>query len=1053
MIKNQLLLASLLVAASAFAAEPKLSFAEPSISPDRSEIAFVSGGDIWTVPAAGGEARLLISHPAQESRPIYSPDGKRLAFVSRRTGNGDIYILTFATGELKRLTFDDASEQLDGWSHDGKWIYYSSSSQDISGMNDIFRIPANGGTAMPVSADRYATEFFSAPSPDGATLAISARGTASGQWWRKGHSHLDEAEIWLVRGKEYQKFAGGENVPGGEKTMWPMWAADGRGIYYMSDRGGAENIWFRAIGGGPAKQITQFKDGRVLWPTISYDGKEIVFERNFEIWKVSTPSGTPVPVKITRRGQPAGPATEHTVFSNQFRDLALSPDGKKVAFVAHGDVFAASAKGDNAGGEATRVTNTPGLEQEIAWAPDSKRIVYGSDRDGVWHLYRYDFSKSAETRLTNTALSDYIPQFSPDGKKISFVRDGHELIVYDVESKQEKVLAKGILDQPPFESMDSVAWSPDSRWIAYTSETSKNFTNAWVVAAEGGEPHQVTFLANSSLGSLAWSTDGKFLIAATSQRTEPVEIVRVDLTPRDPKFREDQFRELFNTPPPAEKKPDDATKTPPKPVEIQFDGLRRRMTLLPLGLNAFSARLSPDGKMLLFVGSTAGQTNLYTYSLDELSREPATVRQLTSSAGGKSAAQFSPDSKDVFFLEQGRIQTITVENRQQKPLAVTAAVDVNFETEKMEVFREAWSAINQSFFDPKFNGVDWNAMRAKYEPHVAGSATPDETRRIISLMIGELNASHSGISPGFAGGGAAEGVGKLGLRFDRADYEGSGKLRVTEVIAMGPGAIAGVKVGDHVTAVDGAGIGAGVNLDQLLEFKVGKRVVLTVDGKEVVVRPITTAAEKNLLYRQWVDSRRAYVEKISGGKLGYIHLPDMSAQTLAQMYIDLDTDNHSRDGVVIDVRNNNGGFVNVYAIDVLARRHYLNMTPRGEATAPARSALGQRALELPTILVTNQHSLSDAEDFTEGYRALGLGKVVGEPTAGWIIYTSGIQLIDGSNLRLPFIRITTREGQPMEMHPRPVDIPVTRPIGESYTDHDSQLDAAVKELLKETAKH
>jgi C-terminal processing protease CtpA/Prc len=215
-----------------------------------------------------------------------------------------------------------------------------------------------------------------------------------------------------------------------------------------------------------------------------------------------------------------------------------------------------------------------------------------------------------------------------------------------------------------------------------------------------------------------------------------------------------------------------------------------------------------------------------------------------------------------------------------------------------------------------------------------------------------------------------------------------------------------------------------------------------------VVRPVNLASEKGLRYRQWVEQRRAYVEKVSDGRLGYVHMADMSAQSLSQLYIDLDAENQARDGVVIDVRNNNGGFVNVYAIDVLSRRPYLNMTVRGLSTGPARPALGQRSLELPTILVTNQHSLSDAEDFTEGYRALRLGKVVGEPTAGWIIYTSGTTLIDGSTLRIPFIRITTADGSPMELHPRPVDVPVTRPIGESYTGRDVQLDTAVHELLQ-----
>src|SRR5678816_237144 len=182
---------------STVAAQPY--FTEPSISPDRKEIAFVSGGDIWTVPSEGGAASLLVSNPANESRPIYSPDGKQLAFISSRTGNGDIYLLNLATGDSRRLTFDDGFDQLDGWSRDGRWVYFSSTSRDIGGLNDLYRVSSLGGTPLPVSADRYTNEFFCAPSPDGKTLAFSARGIASGQWWRKGHSHIDESEIWLLR--------------------------------------------------------------------------------------------------------------------------------------------------------------------------------------------------------------------------------------------------------------------------------------------------------------------------------------------------------------------------------------------------------------------------------------------------------------------------------------------------------------------------------------------------------------------------------------------------------------------------------------------------------------------------------------------------------------------------------------------------------------------------------------------------------------------------------------------------------------------------------------
>jgi tricorn protease len=287
---------------------------------------------------------------------------------------------------------------------------------------------------------------------------------------------------------------------------------------------------------------------------------------------------------------------------------------------------------------------------------------------------------------------------------------------------------------------------------------------------------------------------------------------------------------------------------------------------------------------------------------------------------------------------------------------------------------------------------------------------------------------------------------------------------VSEVIPLGPAALArdsaapdrtrAVKAGDYVVAVDGRALDAGATLDELLNYKIGRRVTLTVastaegaDKKDLDVRPVNTNTEKGLRYREWVDERRAYVERASGGRLGYVHMYDMSSSSLAQLYVDLDAENQSKEGVVVDVRHNNGGFVNVYAIDVLARRSYLRMTPRGFAAAPARPYLGQRALELPTVLVTDQYSLSDAEDFAEGYRSMKLGKIVGEPTSGWIIYTADIQLMDGTIFRIPFVRVETAEGVNMERNPRPVDVPVERPIGESYTERDSQLDAAVRELL------
>jgi Tol biopolymer transport system component/C-terminal processing protease CtpA/Prc len=1061
-------------------AEPRPYFTEPSLSPDRKEIAFVSGGDIWTVPATGGVASLLVSHAANEARPIYSPDGQQLAFISSRSGNGDIYLLTLATGDLKRLTFDDGFEQLDGWSRDGRWIYFSSTSFDIGGLNDLYRVSANGGTPMPVSADRYTNEFFCAPSPDGKTLAFSARGIASGQWWRKGHSHIDESEIWLLRA-----FEGGAGTyervtaPGGAKELWPMWSADGRALFYVSDRGdagnknGAQNIWTATPGRSEARRVSNFTEGRVLWPNISYDGREVVFEHNFAIWKLDTTSGKASEVAIARRGAVAGPAVERQRLNDQISELQLSPDGKKVAFVVRGEVFAASASD---GGDAARVSNSSAEEYQIAWAPDSRRLVYVSDRDGVPHLFLYDFSSNTETQLTRDAADDSTPRFSPDGKSLAFIRGAKELHVMDVAAKTDRVLKTAIFERPPVGSDRPFVWSPDGKWIAYVPVAENQFKNVNVVAVDGSASGPASYLANVFNNTVSWSPDGAYILFDSGQRTENTQLARIDLIPRTPRFREDQFRDLFREEPPRNVNPANRpdprpTETPapsplpsaspadekkpgPKPVQVVFDDIRRRLSFVPTGLDVTYQSISPDGKWVALVANAANQANIYIYSLDELAREPVVAKQLTSTSGNKNWAQFSPDNKEIFFTENGRIGVVNLEGR-SRTLSVTAEMDVDFSREKIEVFRQGWSYLRDFFYDPDYHGANWEAIRAEYEPLIEGSRTPDEMRRLMQLMVGELNASHLGANP--PAGTVQPSTGRIGLRFDRGAYETSGRLRVMEVIALSPAAISGgIKAGDYLLAVDGRAIDQTTNLEETLNYKIGRRVSLSVAssaggaGKhEVVVRPVNGVTERGLMYRQWVERNRAYVAKASNGRLGYAHMFDMSPASLNQLHIDLDAENYAKDGVVIDLRNNSGGFVNVYAIDVLARRGYLTMTLRGASAAPARTVLGQRALNRPTILVTNQHSLSDAEDFTEGYRTLGLGQVVGEPTAGWIIYTWNQPLIDGTILRLPRMKITANDGTNMERNPRPVDIEVTRPIGETLTSRDSQLDVAVRELLKQ----
>ena len=809
----------------------------------------------------------------------------------------------------------------------------------------------------------------------------------------------------------------------------------------------------------------------------AYDGKEIVFERDFNIWKLNTNSGRTAPLQITLRGNVTSPLTTQMNLSSNISEFALSPDGKKVVVVARGEVFATTS---STGGEGVRVTKTVAPESFATWSSDSKRVVYASERSGRYQLFEYDFGSETEKQITK-AGNDVAPVYSSDGKYIAFVRNAREIWVYDTKKKQERRLTKVFSSLPPLYGKRAFAWSPDNKWIAFLTMSPENrrYTNVSVVSVAGGAAKPISFIANSFSGALSWSPDGEYILFDTTQRTEIPSLARIALKLRTPKFNEDKFRDLFEQENPQEKPKPKPIKSPIAPTketagdlkvvsakdktkqkgkkkkkatEIDFKDIRKRLSLLNPGISINEHLISPDGKTLLLTASAEGSFNLYTISLEELARNRS-AKQITSNRTFKFDAQFSHDSKSVYYIDNGRIKSVNLARRSIKSLPLRLGMKVNFNEEKMEIFKQGWRYMRDHFYDDKFHGADWNAVYRTYEPLIAGSRNTAEMRRLMNMMVGELNASHLGVRG--ASGFRATPIGRLGLRFDRVEFENNGRLKITEVITLSSAAVSKkIKVGDYLLSVNKTKISGTTNLNELLENKVGKRVELEIASNasgtnktKVVLKPISTGAEKRLYYRQWVESNRAYVEKISGGKLGYVHLQNMGGGALSQLYVDLDVQNQKKQGVVIDIRNNNGGFINPYVIDILSRRGYLTMQERGLWKYPSRSALGQRSLERPTVLITNQHSLSDAEDLAEGYRTLKLGKIVGEKTSGWIIFTWGPSLFDGTRFRLPRSKITDNRGQNMELNPRPVDVKSTRPIGETKTGKDSQLDTAVKTLL------
>ncbi len=1022
---------------------------QPALSADGASMAFVAGGAIWTAPAAGGVAHLLVADGATDSRPYYSPDGKWLAYDTTRTGNGDIYLLELANGHLHRLSWDDGMDALDGFSPDSQWVYFTSSSHNIGGMNDVYRVRVTGGTPMIVTSERYESEYDAAAAPDGSVAFCAGGEMPLSQWWRDGEAHIDQTAIWSVN-PATMKYT--QLVAGGAKQIWPMFTPDGRRLYFMSDRSGAENIWLKD-GAAAARPVTHFADGRVLFPSMGPRGRAIVFERDFGIWRLDLRSGKAAPVALQLEGAAGQPSITHDAVTT-FQDMAVSPDGKKVAFTAHGEVF---ALGTEDGGDAIRLTHTGVEQSELTWTPDSRKLVYMSDRGGHYHLYEYDFAASSERQLTQGAGSEDRPVFSPAGHWLAYVENGNAWMAMDTATGATHQIAAGHFGLPPA-GRGGLVFSPDSQYVAFLDSTAGRFTNAYIVAVSGGAtPEQVSFLANASGGSLAWSPDAQYLLFTTGQRTQPGHIARVDLVPQLPVYREDVFHHLFDNQPSGRRGGRGSAAAAPAPAKttILYTGISDRTSYLPM-VDARNPEFSPDGKWLAYVSSASGGGrggNIYLMSLDRdraaADGAAAPPKQLTSTPGAKSDLQFTADSKQIYFLGAGHIEHVAVTGGAPRQVRATAALDVDWSQEKGEAFHEAWRYLRDGYQRADMNGVNWNDVRARYAPVVAGARTPADLNRVLLEMIGEMNSSHSGLS---LPGRRTSTSGHIGLFFDRAKYESGGQLCVSEVVPLTPAALGGVRVGDCLTSINGQAIAANGNLDQRLADTIGQKLTLGLQRggatATAVVQPENAAAAKHTLYLAWVEHNRELVDQLSHGALGYVHMQDMEQGSLDKLYMDLNTVNFARKGVVIDVRNNNGGFVNAYALDVLTRRPYLTMIPRRSGIkVPAREQLGEYALEKPTVLVTNQNSLSDSEDFTEGYEAMHLGKVVGVPTAGWIIYTGSARLIDGSTLRMPGTQVFDHNGKPMELHPRPVDVEAQDPPGSWRAGVDPQLAAAVRTLL------
>lgn len=1056
-------------------------------------VVFTYLGDIWTADENGQNVQRLTVNRARDVYARFSPDGKWIAFSSDRNGNLDVFLIPAGGGQAKQLTNHSADDTVLGWSADSRAVLFSSNrGEDF--MPQLYLVSVEGGMPWKAGTDMGVQASYS---PDGQRLAYNQKGQV---YWRKYYRGAFQTDIMVmdVAAKKFTQLTDFDGL-----DSWPMWGRDGY-IYFVSDRdgGGLTNIWRISENGGKADRVTSFKTGDVRWPAISSDGKVIVFEHDFGIWKLDVNSKRATAINLNIDAETQDNSTELMSFNSQADDYDLAPNSRHVAFSIHGEIFTAPVEE----GDLKQLTDGPARERAVDYSPDGKWLAYISDQSGREELYVVPIDGSAPAQqLTDIDALKFGYNWSPDSKEIAFATSDDKLRKLIVATKQVVEL-----DTSRYGGFGTPVWSPDGKWIAYSKQDATRTSDVYMIASSGAEkgPHRVTFDSNNDANP-EFAPDGRKLffqrVEATAGGNSPapssVQIYSVWLEHLDKDPDDAEERAETEPPagppageggegaaPPARQRP--PANRPPREIKMDWDGLKRRtrqITRMPFPV--FNYTIAPDSRTIVFITTEpAGPASIpVVYSIQDdgkrLTRVTAGQPPQEGEGGGPgggggfgggiSDLNVSRDGRTLFFRERDAIYSVPLSGGGAGPSAGTAAsaagpggaaggrrrinfnvrVRVDHEAEWAEMFDDGWRTMKYRFYDPKMHGMDWDAMRAKYRPLVDYVGDRQELLNIINEMIGELNASHTGAAPPPGGGRGGVSTGNLGIELE--PDKAAGRYRVAYVYEDGPADKdwVKVKVGDYLLAIDGKQVKAGDEYWQLLNNRLNRKVTVTFNSKpdsegawNTRIETINTGAYSQLRYDRWVKERRKKVDELSNGRIGYLHIQAMNPPSLRKFEKEI-REYRNKEALVIDQRWNGGGNIEQELLAILVQRQYQIWQPRGtEATGrPFAGFFG------PKIVLQNWRSASNAEMFPAGFRALGLGKVVGTPTMGAVIGTGSYSLIDGSTVRTPGVGVFLADPKRTNMENYGVqpDIMVENRPEDTLAGRDRQLEAAVDELMKQ----
>lgn len=1066
----------------ALAQESPLWMRDCAISPDGTTIAFTYKGDIYTVPVSGGRAMQLTSHPAYDTAPVWSPDSKKIAFASDRMGSLDVFIVSREGGVPQRLTTHSGSETPIVFKDNGHVLFAAAiqpSAEDMqfpSGtFNQVYEVSVEGGRPRMFSS--MPMEHISIRKDGKQWLYQDKKGYEDP--WRKHHKSSIARDIWMYTPGTPGSYAKLTAFRGEDRD--PVWAPDGESFYYLSEENGTFNVFKRRLGSASSTQITRHTVNPVRFLTIAENGT-LCYGLDGEIYTLA-PGKQPKKVKIEIMSDRLDRDVIRQVLQNGVSEMAVSPDGDEIAFIVHGDVYVTSVEYQTT----KQITDTPEQERDVDFSPDGRSLVYASERDGLWQIYQASLVKEdekqftyateiKEERLTKSSKTSFQPQYSPDGKEVAFLEDRTAIRVMNLKSKKVRTVMDKKYQYSYSDGDQWFQWSPDSKWILsdFIGVGGWNNKDIVLLKADGkGEMHNLTQSGYND-GRAKWVLGGKAMIWSSDRAgfrshgswgaESDVYIMFFDLEAYE-KFRmndedlalyeeAEKERKMKEAKEKAEqdkkkkgkkhKKDDKKEKEEEETLTFDLENCRDRVMRLTANSSLLGdALLSKDGNMLYYLTSFEGPQDLWVRDLKE-----GSTRILVKGIGRGYLVQSKQGG--IFICGGGGMREIDMRSGRPERIEFEAFFNYRPYAEREYIFEHAWQQVKDKFYMKDLHGVDWNGYKKVYEKFLPYINNNYDFAEMLSELLGELNASHTGAR--YSGRGGAMPTASLGVFYDET-YKGDG-LKIKEIPAKSPFAQIKTKVteGCIIEQIDGREVKKGEDYFPLLEGKVGRKIRLAVynpDTKErfeETIRGIGAGQWNKVLYHRWVERNRAEVERLSGGRLGYIHIEAMNSESFRETYSELLGRYRHKEAVVVDVRHNGGGWLHEDLMVLLGGKEYQRFVAQGQYIGSDPFNQWTK----PSCMLVCEDNYSNAHGTPQLYQALKLGKLVGAPVPGTMTAVWWENQIDPSLVfGIPQVGCVDMEGNYAENHELEPDVLIYNFPADVLQGRDAQLEAAVKTLLDE----